>query len=337
MELKAIYEAYGLIGKADGRDAKMPGEVYLLDERLCVLGQYAVTEIAQGAPLLSQYPASRVLEGEVRQHLLCTMGEGLLFPTRRDPVLLICEGLAAGGAALAICPPAGIGEILGAPAGFYHLLPHLSISERLLAHSATCSAAGVRLVTEWYHRIYRAFTFGKEQTGEGMLHAMAVRLHRLAELLGCCVDLDLCGFVPRHGERIEWELFTWGVVGAMLAAGRLSPTRELQLRLLRSQLGEPLLYLEFDAPQGDALPELATLRRSAAMRGTVCESFWQAEQGRTVLRISLCYAPLEVQDVKERHPLLSRAAEKAARNEVRPISRECLEMALELRFDEEKE
>jgi hypothetical protein len=239
------------------------------------------------------------------------------------------------GATLVIRPPQGIRESLAYAGGFLHLLPHLTTHPEAPLKSEYRSAAGERLAVEWYHRVSRAFYFGKVSSGDELRHVISARLERMAELLGVCVEFDLCGIILRVGEQIEWGLFTAALIAAMLSAARISPTGELRIWLLRAENGDPLLQAEIGCGAPDALPELAPLRRAATLRGTVCESFYMEEAHCMVLRASLCYVPLEKQDVKEQLPKLSRLLSDLDKQRSKSIPRELREAALELHFDEE--
>lgn len=291
-------------GIADGTVNVQQDSLYLLDGEGTVVSCRSLRQIpATGTNFWRELSAAR---GEVNA-LYRTLARGersmYLMQCGPLPVLVMRYPYRANLSLLAAIPAGELAQALRTPAAYDgHLcrdlqLSPLSVAKRMPYEQEICSKA-----REWFLPYLRTIARDGSRCEEAstLLQILTARTFRVAHLCGVRAEYDFGGIGYGTVEGVDYALLTAQLFAVMLIAARAARDKYVYLSVERAAGTAPVIYARMClADATDPLPELTSLRRTAALRGITFEAFFDpARQGLLHLRFSFCSTEISVQQLR---------------------------------------
>lgn len=219
------------------------------------------------------------------------------------PVLVLRYPFYSAPYLLAVVPHGEMAQALRTPAAYgEYLYSELKLSPHSLARRMPYDQAMCDRIRDWLYPYMCVFLREGKRREEAstLMQILMMRTFRLAKLCGVKAAYDFGGIGFGEIDGIDYKLLAAQQSAVMLLAARAAKGKEIVIGIERNGVEAPVIYARMLLENSeDTLPELANLRKVAALRGATFETQLGVTQKEMLhIRFSFCTPEISLQGMR---------------------------------------
>ena len=285
----------------DGTAVAHSDSLYLLDDAGTVLSYRGErSQPSRGTCFWAELGTTRAELAALYRTLEKRETEPYLMQCGPLPVLVLRYPFYSAPYLLAVIPDGEVAQALRTPAAYEgYLYGELKLSPHSLARKMPYDQAMCNRIRDWLHPYMCVFLREGKRCEEAstLMQILMMRTFRLAKLCGVKAAYDFSGIGFGEVDGIDYKLLAAQKSALMLLAAQ---GKEIAIGIERDAGEAPVIYARMLLKNSDdALPELASLRRAAALRGATFETQLGVTQKEMLhIHFSFCTPEISLQGMR---------------------------------------